>query len=302
MQQWQAGPRDGGRPLLQVLCLRYPAVSQSIWRKAFRARDIRINGRPAREQDCLAVGDVVRVAICDEWLAGLPRISTLYRDQRIWVVDKPAGYAVCAADAPGEVTVEQALAAQAAALGLPAPIACHRLDVYTGGTLLFALNPKVAWDSRVWFSDNLIERGYTTYVAGCPPKQLAAVHYAVKDAAGARVRVLDTPAQGAKRMALTAQKTGQWDGFARMDISLQTGRTHQIRAQMAYLGYPVLGDDKYGNRQVNHRMKLRHPVLWHTHLGFVRLPAPYEDLNGMAFTSPPRFPARLEKMQQEKEN
>jgi len=94
-------------------------------------------------------------------------------------------------------------------------------------------------------------------------------------------------------MLLSAECLARKNGLSLLKIVLKTGRTHQIRAQLAKLGLPVLGDDKYGSWAANKQHKVKHPQLWHTALGFLDLLGPYEYLNGVVVRSEPRFSVEL---------
>ena len=215
-------------------------------------------------------------------------LPTLYASSHIRVIEKPPGVGVLRADTKKDNTIE-AILEQNGEKGLP----CHRLDVHTGGTLLLALTPQVKEDAKQWFADNLIYREYHAVVVGMAPQKITARHYAVKDPKAARVTLYDTARPGAKLMRLSAQRISHKNGLSLVKIVLETGRTHQIRAQMARLGLPVLGDDKYGKWAVNKEHKTKRPQLWHTAVGFKELPEPYEYLNGVTIRSEARFVQNL---------
>ena len=104
--------------------------------------------------------------------------------------------------------------------------------------------------------------------------------YLLKDAAKGRVRILDREAPGA-RPVVTGYETLESGPVSRLRVHLVTGRTHQIRAHLAHEGMPILGDDKYGNRDANRRWKVRQPLLWCVKISF----------DGRCFESRPQFGA-----------
>lgn len=91
--------------------------------------------------------------------------------------------------------------------------------------------------------------------------------YLRKDAQLSRVAVTDYPARGALEI-ITGYRVLEPGEYARLEVELMTGRTHQIRAHLAHIGHPILGDDKYGDRALNRRLGLRRQQLWATRLVF----------------------------------
>ena len=137
------------------------------------------------------------------------------------------------------------------------PAACHRLDNQTSGLCLFAKN-RQAWEILGdVFRERRLEKYYECLVRGIPkPARAECGAWLVKDARAARVRVLDHPAPGAKAIA-TGYETLEAGPVSRLRVHLMTGRTHQIRAHLAALGHPILGDDVYGDRMWNREKKTR---------------------------------------------
>ena len=161
---------------------------------------------------------------------------------------------------------------------------CHRLDVQTGGLLLFAKDDAAYDSARQAFSERTFQKFYTCMVKGCPGQREAVMHaYLRKDAEIARVAVTDYPARGAQEI-VTAYRVLEAGEQSRLEVELVTGRTHQIRAHLAHIGHPILGDDKYGDRALNRRLGLRRQQLWATRL-VVHAEGALAYLNGRTFTT-----------------
>lgn len=160
---------------------------------------------------------------------------------------------------------------------------CHRLDVQTGGLLLFAKEDS-AYESAVQaFSERTFQKFYTCRVKGCPTQREAVMRaWLRKDAQLSRVAVTDYPARGAHEI-VTAYRVMSGGEFARLEVELITGRTHQIRAHLSHIGHPILGDDKYGDRQLNRQLGLKRQQLWATRL-VVRAEGALAYLNGRSFS------------------
>ena len=127
----------------------------------------------------------------------------------------------------------------------------HRLDANTAGVTLFARTEASRDRLLAAFRDHTLEKVYRCIVMGAAPDRGTLVHYIEKEAEHALVRLVDKDAPGALRCELTYTRLATDGEKSLLEIHLETGRTHQIRVQMAAIGHPVLGDDKYGDRAFN---------------------------------------------------
>ena len=149
---------------------------------------------------------------------------------------------------------------------------CHRLDVQTGGLLLFAKDDEAFESAMQGFSERSFEKYYTCMVKGCPAKREAVMHaYLRKDAQISRVSVTDYPARGSMEIT-TAYRVIQPGENAKLEVELITGRTH-----------PILGDDKYGDRALNRTLGLRRQQLFATRL-VIHAKGALSYLNGRSFS------------------
>jgi 16S rRNA U516 pseudouridylate synthase RsuA-like enzyme len=145
----------------------------------------------------------------------------------------------------------------------PSARLCHRLDAGTGGPVAFSLTDEAHERLRKAFSEHRAEKIYQCVVKGCPEKREASLtHYLVKDARASFVRAHDKPVPGALEAKMRYRVLREGKGVSLVEATLFTGRTHQIRAQMAAIGHPLLGDDKYGDRQLNKALRVTQPQLW----------------------------------------
>lgn len=118
------------------------------------------------------------------------------------------------------------------------------------------------------FKNRSINKGYNCLVKGIPvPNQAVLEAYLLKDSVHATVRILDMPARDAKPI-ITQYQVIESGSISRLQINLVTGRTHQIRAHMAFIGHPILGDDKYGDRLFNKINDAQHLYLCATSMEF----------------------------------
>ena len=282
------------RPLLGVLQRTFPAVSRELWMASFRRRKVYVNDFPGNAGYLVEGNDAIRIDLPETMLRGIPKIEILAECDEFAIIDKLPGLPVMTQDTKGgRMNIQAALEYYAGEGQLPAMVPCHRLDVYTGGTLLCAKNPRAQEACKAWFAPATMDREYNAVLVGRMPAQMVCVDYARKDAAKALTVIVKSGTPGARQMRLTAQVLDYAQGLSLAHICLQTGRTHQIRVQLSHRGYPVLGDDKYGVWSVNAANGLRAPALWHTRLALHNLPAPYAHLDGFGAESQPRFPAKV---------
>ena len=270
--------------LRQVL----PDLSESALRRLFDRRDVRVNQQRVNRDYPLASGDQVAVYLPD---TGSSRsLDIVYEDEDILLVNKRAGISVLP-DPRGGVTLTELCRRHVA--GIPGgtafyPVPCHRLDHQTCGLCLFAKHASAEEVLTDVFRNRTLDKRYQCLVRGTPkPPQAVCRAFLRKDAARSRVQVLDHAVPGAKPI-VTGYRTLSSGPISRLEVHLITGRTHQIRAHMASLGHPLLGDDLYGDRAFNRSQKCRGLKLCATSLTLDtggRLPR----LDGRTFTVSPPF-------------
>jgi RluA family pseudouridine synthase len=250
--------------LARYLSRSFPACPGHVLRNALRRRDVRVNGARSGEGAVVSGGDQLAVYIDERFLTAPAKV--LYDDGRILALDKPQGLPV---DVDADGIGEDTLLSRARAL-YPEARLCHRLDAGTGGVTLLALTDDAYEELTEAFRSHRIEKSCRCLVVGCPEKPEGTLtHYILKDADAARVREANANHPGAVRATLKYRVVETRGGTTLVEIDLGTGRTHQIRVQMALTGCPVLGDDKYGDRAANKRLRAATPALWCTRL---RLP------------------------------
>lgn len=264
--------------LLLSVVLRQAASEVPLWaiKETMKKRDVRIDGIRMTQDTRVFAGQEIRVffpkaALSSAEEKALPLPQVIFEDERILLMNKPQGIPAQNEDKPleGDSALTRTVAYMKATNQNTEQLhLCHRLDVQTGGLLLFAKDDE-AYESAVQaFSERTFQKYYTCLVKGCPAKREAVMHaYLRKDAEISRVAVTDYPARGAMEI-VTAYRVMEGGENARLEVELITGRTHQIRAHLAHIGHPILGDDKYGDRMLNRQLNLRRQQLWATKLVF----------------------------------
>ena len=250
-------PPQGEEERADRLIRRYfPELPERCVRAAFLHRDVKLDGRRISRDTCVHTGQEIMIYLPEgEETAPL---EVVYEDEHVLLVNKRAGISV-EPDDKGGVTLTELCARyiQEREAGSLPPAACHRLDNQTSGLCLFARTPEDLEILQQVFRDRTMTKEYECLVRGIPkPPKAECRAYLIKDARAARVRVTDRPERGARQI-ITAYETVEAGAVSRLRVHPITGRTHQIRAHLAALGHPVLGDDLYGDRSFNRDRKTR---------------------------------------------
>ncbi len=177
------------------------------------------------------------------------KMEILYRNTEFLVCRKPAGLAVQAASGYQTDLVSELKNMLCRESGRKNPYLglVHRLDQPVEGLLVFALTKAAAADLSRQLAEGSLRKKYLAVLTGIPAeKEGTLVQYLRKDSRRSMAIVTDGPQEGAKRAELSYRVLAERERQCLAEIEIATGRFHQIRAQMAYAGYPLAGDRKYG--------------------------------------------------------
>ncbi len=292
MKSFTAGPNEDGVRLSRFVQNVTNGLPTSLLYKSFRNKRVKVNGKKAAPEDRLAQGDVIELYINDEFFAVAPAahksakpprrqptVQVIYEDSAIAALYKPA-HLLCHSDRTGDANLVDAFTAYLTQQGeyQPqqehsfSPALCNRLDRGTEGLVLAAKSYQALRDMNAVIRDDLLQKEYLTITVGVPPKgrHIAYLRHSEKNN---KVTVRPTPAEGFKQIITQVSVLETKGPFALCRIGLITGRTHQIRAHLAFLGAPVLGDIKYGNRKMNQRTGFETQALCAARVTFGQIPA-----------------------------
>jgi 23S rRNA pseudouridine1911/1915/1917 synthase len=252
--------------LLDVLRQRYPEASTRTLRQMLEADRVRVNGAPERvAKRPLASTDQVEVVSKRPPLD--PRVRIVYEDDDFVVIDKAAGLLTVPSPVMLHETAESFLNLHAGARrGEQRIFHVHRLDRDTSGVLVFAKSEFLRDRLQELFAAHDIERVYVAIVHGKPRPPGGTLRDFLAEDSDLRVRRVANATLG--REAITHFRTiASGRRFAMLEVTLETGRRHQIRVQLADAGHPVVGDPMYAGK--DREDPLGRLALHARHLGFV---------------------------------
>ena len=271
MKEQIIGKNDAGQRLDRFVGKSVPLLPDSLLQKYIRLKRIKLNGKGAKRDVRLQEGDVVQLYINDEFFekpreensylkVGTPHLTIVYEDENIILADKKPGILCHSAGQWDYNTLIANIQAYLMQKGewhpkeenAFTPALCNRIDRNTGGIVIAAKNAESLRILNEKIKLREIEKYYLCIVSGKPiPAYGTLENFLFKDAVKNRVYIKNRNEPGAKT-AVTEYRTLCSEGrLSLVECRLLTGRTHQIRAQMAYTGWPLLGDGKYGRESIN---------------------------------------------------
>lgn len=290
MKKFVAGENENDVRLSRFVEAVTKDLPRGLLYKSFRNKRIKVNGKRAQPDTRLCMGDVIELYINDEFFPEKPvttvkkpprrqpPVTVIYEDDNFAVLYKPA-HLLCHSDRTGDPNLVEAFCAQLEAQGKYnpraenrfAPALCNRLDRGTEGLVLAAKTYAALRDLNEIIRNDWMKKEYLTITVGAPPegRHTAWLRHSEK---GNKVKIYSRETEGSKKIITDVTVIRTNGSFALCRIGLITGRTHQIRAHLAYLGHPVLGDIKYGNRNLNARCGFDTQALCAQRLTFGRIP------------------------------
>ncbi len=241
--------------------------------KIIKNKDVKVDGKRLGEDDFLFAGTTAVVFASAKPQA---KFKIIFEDENVIVLDKGANIEV-----QGAGSLESLIKGSRAV---------HRLDRNTTGVMIMAKNLECENALKEAFKNKDIEKKYVCEVAGQPNFTGKKVEgYLVKDPARSEVKIFNNFVQKSVKIEtkFTTVKSGEMSSL--VVAELLTGRTHQIRAQLAFLGYPIIGDGKYGKNEINRKFKENYQKLHCFSLKIKKINKKFEYLENKSFISKPEW-------------
>ena len=275
---------DAGQRLDKFLSKAVKGLPMSLMYKFIRTKKIKVNRKRCEQNYILQQGDEIQLFIKDEFfgspeqdktvgtLASIkPKLSIVYEDENIILLNKRPGVLVHEDTEGADNTLTMHLKAYLYQRGEYdpdgeqsfAPAMCNRIDRNTGGIVIAAKNAEALRVMNQKIKDGQVSKFYICAVHGVPKKREATLHaWLRKDSANNTVTISDTQRQGYKEIITKYRVLKSSGDRALLEIDLVTGRTHQIRAQMAHIGHPLLGEGKYANNRADRAEGYKYQALY----------------------------------------
>lgn len=304
---------EDGQRLDRILQRYLSGASSGFIYKMLRKKNITLNGRKASGTEKLAAGDVVRLFFAEETLARftgktsgseypVTRLDILYEDENILLVNKPAGMLTQKA-APSDVSLNEYVigyllessAITQESLSVFRPSVCNRLDRNTSGIVAAGKTSAGLRELSALFRDRTVHKYYQTLVVGTLSREAQIEGFLTKDEKNNTVTISQEGGDGHLIRTRYVPVAHRKDSDSRhaltlLEVELITGRSHQIRAHLASIGHPVVGDPKYGSSRRNDYFRreygLKGQFLHSGRLVFPQMEGALQGLSGRQFTAP----------------
>ena len=273
MRELTIGKNDAGQRLDRFVAKSLPLLPSALLQKYIRLKRIKCNGARAQRDQRLRDGDVLQLYINDEFFDKprednmfltlfKPSLTIVYEDENLMLLDKRPGLVVHADETEKVNTLINHIQAYLYQKrewnpkweNAFTPALCNRIDRNTGGIVIAAKNAETLRIINEKIRGREMDKRYLCITVGAPQPPRGRVEvFLVKDEKKKEVSVRAKPVPGGKTAITTYETLERRGELALVEVGLETGRTHQIRATFAHMGCPLLGDGKYGRGDVNRR-------------------------------------------------
>lgn len=281
MRTFTAGGNDVGMRMDKFTHKVCPGLPKSLMYKYIRIKRIKVNGKRTDLSYRLVKDDVVDMYLNDEFFnvteenaffSTSVQIDVVYEDENIIVVNKPQGLVVHEDDSGEKINtliagikkyLYEKKEFNPESENTFAPALCNRIDRNTGGLVIAPKNAESLKIINQKIKDREIEKHYYCLVKGAPKDKSGTLkNWLLKDENKKEVKVYDSPGPDRKTAITEYEIVQKYRDFSLIEVKLITGRTHQVRAQFAHAGHPLLGDGKYGDPAFNAHKGMKYQALF----------------------------------------
>lgn len=242
-----------GKRLDTVLAEKYGKFSRAQWVDQIKSSSVMIGSKVAKPSDKLKLGSAIRGSYPtqpEEYNLIAPSTvpEVLYKDQNVIVINKPAELVVHPTGKLSQPSVAAAFASEIEDADTLRPGIVHRLDKDTSGVMILARNTSTKEFLQSQFKNRTVSKTYIALVQGHLEKPSARIELPIERSKKNPEKM--TVSSNGKSAISEYDTITEYPGYTLLKIKLLTGRTHQIRAQFAHIGHPIVGDRLYGTQPV----------------------------------------------------
>ena len=302
--------QEEGQRLVKLLGAYLKEAPNSFFYKMLRKKNITLNGKKADGTEKLKCGDEIRLFLSDETygkFAGkvqpkekfpMAKLNIVYEDSNVIFINKPAGM-LSQKSVPSDVSLNEYLLGYLEKSGqwkqeeskAFRPSVCNRLDRNTSGMVICGKSMAGLQQMAALLKDRSLHKYYLCLVKGVMTESQHLEGYLLKDENSNQAQIFKEETEGAAHIITEYEPLYTEGEVTLLKVTLVTGKSHQIRAHLASIGHPIIGDPKYGDRKANAFFRETHGIknqmLHAWKLTFPELPEPLDNLSGKSFEAEP---------------
>ncbi|MBU9727121.1 RluA family pseudouridine synthase [Diplocloster modestus] len=306
MREVKIKANEAGQRLDKWLSKYMNQAPKSFFYKMLRKKNITLNGKKADGSERLAEGDEIKLFLSEETLEKFsksdmiyvkPKLSIIYEDEHILILNKPAGMLSQKAE-PQDISLNEHLLSYLMKTGQCTkeslrhirPSVCNRLDRNTSGLIVAGKTIPGLQVMAAALKDRSLHKFYHCITAGELSESSRLEGYLIKDKQTNQVMITRQETPQAAYIQTEYRPLLYTNDWTRLEVKLITGRSHQIRAHLASVGHPIIGDCKYGDGGINQiyrkKYKITHQLLHSARMEFPQIKGELSYLSGKVFEAP----------------